>query len=125
MAVPVGLNAAAAISLVQTYTNELTLPTPETILVFLNRGVEEVVRRIGGIRLWAPYPTVTNQTVITLNDDILEVISANFSVGSVQVGLNQNASPFAQGTVVYPMDQLEQATIMDAAAGFLNVGFGA
>lgn len=124
MSSPTGLSAAAAIQRVIDYSNEPNLPGPATILRFLNAGLEEVVRRIGGIRLWAGYQTVVNQTMLTLNPDVQNVISANFSVGFVIDGVSQNPSPFAQGSTVYPMTQLEQATFMDAAAGFPNVGFG-
>lgn len=115
MAVPVGQSGQAAISLVRDYANEPTLPADATVLTFLNRGVEEVVRRIGGIRLWAPYYTVDQQTSVFLNDDILEIVSANFS---------SSGSPLTAGALVYPMEALEQKTFMDAAAGFPAVGFG-
>jgi len=121
---PQGLSGLAAITEVQNYANEPTLPTPATILTFLNKGVEEVVRRIGGIRLWAPYPTVSMQSTVQLNDDVQDIISANFSMGNANAASTGSASPFAQGALVYPMEQLEQKMFMDAAAGFPAVGFG-
>jgi len=124
MATPIGYSGASAIAMIQACTSEYTFPTQSTILTFLNKGLEEVVRRTGGIRLWAPYYTVTNQTTITLNDDVVDVISANFSMGNASSQNSGNSSPFAQGALVYPMVQLEQATFMDAAAGFPAVGFG-
>lgn len=124
VSVPQGLSGAAAIALVQSYTNEPNLPSTATILSFLNRGVEQVVARIGGIRLWAPYYTVNEQTTVQLNDDVLEIISANFSMGNAAYNNTGSSSPFAQGALVYPMTQLEQAQFMDAAAGFPAVGFG-
>jgi hypothetical protein len=121
---PQGLSGAAAIALVQAYANEPTYPLPATTLSFLNRGVEEVVRRVGGIRLWGAYPTVNNQTFVQLNDDVLDIVSANFSMGSANAANTGSASPLAQGALVYPMEPLEQAGFMDAAAGFPAVGFG-
>lgn len=115
MAVPGGLAGAAAISLVQQYTNETSLPATSTILTFLNRGVEEVARRLGGVRLWKPYYTVAQQTTILLDTDVLEIMSANFS---------SSGNPYDQGALVYPMMALEQASFMDAAAGFPAVSFG-
>ena len=99
MSSPTGLSAAAAIQRVIDYSNEPNLPGPATILRFLNAGLEEVVRRIGGIRLWAGYQTVVNQTTLTLNPDVQNVISANFSVGFVIDGVSRRTpSPFAQGS---------------------------
>jgi len=124
VATPQGLSGAAAIALVQAYVNEPNLPASSTILLFLNRAVEEVDRRIGGIMLWQPYPTVNNQTFVQLNDDILEIKSANFSMGQANAANTGSASPLAQGALVYPMTRLEQESFMDAAAGFPAVGFG-
>lgn len=115
MAVPTGQSGQSAIALVRDYANEPTLPADSTVLTFLNRGVEEVVRRIGGIRLWKAYYTVANQTTVFLNDDVLEIVSANFS---------SSGNPYDQGALVYPMMALEQASFMDAAAGFPANGFG-
>jgi hypothetical protein len=61
---------------------------------------------------------------VTLNDDVMDIVSANFSMGSANSTNTGSASPFAQGALVYPMTQLEQAAFMDAAAGFPAVGFG-
>jgi len=124
MGVVTGLSGADAVALVQQYVNEPSLPSAAQVLIFLNRGVAEVTRRIGGIRLMASYPTVVNQTTITLNDDVLDVISCNFSLGNASSANTNNSSPFAQGALVYPMMQLDQASFMDAAAGFPAVGFG-
>jgi hypothetical protein len=86
--------------------------------------VEEVARRTGGPRLFRGYPTVDNQRVVHLDDDIMDVVSANFSMGSANSENTGSASPFSLGALVYPMTQLDQASFMDAAAGFPSVGFG-
>lgn len=88
----------------------------------MNKGLEEVVRQVGGIKLWQGYPTINNQSTVILNDDIQDIVSANFSYGS-----NSNtgsASPFSVGAMVQPMEQYDQKSFMEAAAGFPNVGFG-
>lgn len=121
---PQGLSGAAAIAEVQAYTNESTYPAPATTLLFLNNGLQEVCRLVGGIRLWAPYYTNNQQTTISLNADIQDIVSANFSMGSANASSNGSSSPFAQGALVYPMVAIEQAGFMDAAAGFPAVGFG-
>lgn len=131
MGVPQGESGASALTRIRDYTNEKTLPSAPTVLSFLNKGVEEVTRRIGGIRLWKGYPTVVNQTILNLDDDVQDVVSANFSSGGtsnsgtapIDPAMN-NSTPFAQGSLVYPMVALEQASFMDAAAGFPAVGFG-
>lgn len=124
MGTPQGESGASAIARVRAYANEPTYPIDATVLLFLNKGLEELVRRVGGIRLWQGYPTVNNQTTITLNDDVQDIVSANFSMGSANAANTGSASPFAQGSLVYEMRALEQASFMDAAAGFPAVGFG-
>lgn len=124
MSSPQGYSGSGAIAQIRAYCDEPSLPVDATVLNFLNRGVEEVVRRIGGIRLWQGYPTVANQTTVTLNDDVLDIVSANFSMGQANSTNTGSASPFATGALVYPMEQLEQKAFMDAAAGFPAVGFG-
>lgn len=124
MATPVGRSGAAAIQEVQDLTSENTFPTTTQILRFLNQEVEDVVTRIGGIKLWQGYPTANNQTTLQLNSDVLQVISANFSYGNATNTNIGSASPFAPGSVVIPLDQLDQTTFMDVAAGFPAVGFG-
>lgn len=110
--------------MVQNLSDEDTYPAPATVLTFLNKGVEEVCRRTGSPRLFASYPTITEQTTVQLNNDVLAVVSANFSIGANQSGQITTSSPFAQGSLVYPMTQIDQASFMDAAAGFPAVGFG-
>jgi hypothetical protein len=83
-----------------------------------------VDRRIGGIRLWAPYYTIANQTTVQFAEDVLDIVSCIFSMGNANAENNGSSSPFAQGALVYPMTLLEQAAFMDAAAGFPAVGFG-
>ena len=117
---PQGYNAASAIAAVQNYSNETTYPAASVILGFLNKGLEEVVRMVGGIKLWAGYPTVQNQTTVQLNDDIQDIESANFSYGSNSTNNTGSASPFTVGAMVNPLEQLD----LEAAAGFPNVGFG-
>lgn len=124
MPVSTGLSGAAAIALVQEYSNEPTFPTPTNLLGILNRAVSEVDRRTGAIRLYAPYPTVNAQTTVQLNNDILSITSASFSMGNASANNNGNPSPFAQGTLVYPMFQMSEGQFMDAAAGLPAVGFG-
>jgi hypothetical protein len=121
---PTGYTGASLIQMIRDYTSEYTYPNDQAILNFSNKGVEEVVRLTGGIRLWYGYPTENLQTTIQLNNDVLDIVSANFSMGNANSLNNNNASPFAQGTLVYPMMALEQAAFMDAAAGFPAVGFG-
>jgi hypothetical protein len=111
--------------MVQNLTNESSLPSTSVILTFLNKGLEEVCRLVGGPRLWAAYPTENNQTSVQLNADVEEVLSLNFSSGANNSsGFITTSSPLSQGTLVYPMVLLEQATFMDAAAGFPAVGYG-
>lgn len=124
MGVPTGFTGQEVIALIRNYANEPNLPPDSVVLGFANQGLQEVGRRIGAPRLWAPYPTVVNQTTVQLNNDVLDVVSANFSIGNASSQSKGSASPFAQGTLVYPMTQLEQAAFMDAAAGFPAVGFG-
>lgn len=105
--------------------DEYTLPLDATVLRMLNRSIEEVERRLNGIFLWDAYPTVNNQTFIQLNDNIQYIDTANFSSGANNTsGFITTSSPLSQGSLVYPMTQLEQATFMDSAAGFPAVGFG-
>jgi hypothetical protein len=122
--VPTGYSGSTAVAQVQAYTNELTYPVASTTLLFLNKGLEEVSRLIGGVRLWGQYFTVKSQTTISLNNDVQDIVSANFSMGSANAASNGSSSPISQGALVYPMVALEQAAFMDAAAGFPAVGFG-
>lgn len=125
MAVPQGRSGAQAILDVRDNADEYTLPPDATVLRMLNRSIEEVERRLNGIFLWDVYPTVPNQTFIQLNDNIQYIDTANFSSGANNTsGFITTSSPLSQGSLVYPMVQLEQATFMDAAAGFPAVGFG-
>jgi hypothetical protein len=125
MAVPTGRSGAQAIQDCRDNSDEYGLPVDTTVLRMLNRAIEEVERRLNGIFLWGQYPTVPMQTFIQLNDDIQHIASANFSSGATNTsGFITNSSPLSQGSLVYPMVQLEQATFMDAAAGFPAVGFG-
>ena len=124
MGTPQGESGATAIARVRAYANEPTLPVDAVMLTFLNKGLEEVVRRVGGIKLYGSYPTVTNQTTIILNDDVQDIVSANFSQGNANAANTGSASPFAQGALVYPMFARSQAAFYDDAAGFPAVGFG-
>lgn len=125
MAVPTGRSGQQAILDCRDNADEYTLPLDATVLRMLNRSIEEVERRLNGIFLWGQYPTVANQTFIQLNDDVQIISSANFSSGASNTsGFITSSSPLSQGTLVYPMVALEQATFMDAAAGFPAVGFG-
>src|SRR5271165_4337125 len=123
-AVPSGYTGQSALQAVQNYVSEYQQPLPNVTLSFLNKGLEEVSRRTGAPKLWYGYPTVVNQTTVQLNTDVLSIDSANFSMGNANSQNTGSASPFAQGTLVYPMTQLDQASFMDAAAGFPAVGFG-
>ena len=111
---PTGYSGATAIAQVQARTNETSLPSTSTILSFLNAGVEQVVQAIGGVKRWKPYPTQPNQVVISLDNDIQDIISCSFSTGD----------PTQPGALVYPMFQMEQGQFMDFAAGFPAVGYG-
>jgi hypothetical protein len=123
--VPQGRSGLQAIQDVRDNCDEYTLPASTTVLRLLNRAIEEVERQLNGIFLWTAYPTVPLQTFIQLNDDIQYIESASFSSGASNTsGFISTSSPLAQGSLVYPMVQLEQGTFMDAAAGFPAVGFG-
>jgi hypothetical protein len=124
ISVPGGYGTNEAIQQVQLRTNE-PVPTiqglvlgaitgPQAILILLNVGLQEVVRRIGGIKLQASYPTLVNQTVMALSADVQDIISCSFSTGATT----------AQGSLVYPMVPMPQAAFMDFAAGFPAVGSG-
>ena len=122
---PVGYSGASAIQMVRDNCDEPTTPSDATILRFLNAELEQSEMALRAIKDIRFYPTVANQTVVELDDDIREIISCNFSMGSAGVNGNQgSASPFAQGALVYPMFQLAEGQFMDAAAGFPAVGFG-
>jgi hypothetical protein len=126
MGVPTGQSGQGAIALVRAYSNELQYPNDATVLLFLNRGIEEVVRRIGGIRLWRGYPTVANQTQLILDDDIQDIVSANFSQGATTNSVlgNGAASPFSQGALIWPMKQYDQTAFFDYCQGFPSTTFG-
>lgn len=100
--------------MVRSRTNEPTIPDDSDVLNFLNAGVEQVQGLVGAVRLWGVFPTVAMQTVVPLTSDIQDIISCNFSTGD----------PTGMGSLVYPMQQLEQASFMDAAAGYPALGFG-
>jgi hypothetical protein len=119
-----GRGALEAITDVQLRTNE-TIPTinglalgtltgVQAALFMLNTGLQEVVRRIGGIKLQGTYPTVPNQTVQALTADVQDIVSCSWSTGG----------PQAQGALVYPMIAMDQAMFMDFSAGFPAVGSG-
>ena len=126
MAVPSGLSGQDAIALVRAYTSEAQLPPDAIVLRFLNRAIEEVERRIGGIRLFRGYPTVANQTVIVLDSDVQDIVSANFSQGSTTNAVlgNGSTSPFAQGALIWPMKQYDQTAFFDYCQGFPSTTFG-
>ena len=122
--VPTGYTGASAIATIQEYAGEYTYPATATVLAFMNKGLEEIVREVGGIKLWAPYYTNNMQTTVAFNNDVQDVRSCNFSMGSANASSNGSSSPFAQGALVYPTIYLEEAAFMDACAGFPAVGFG-
>ena len=70
MATPQGRSGAQAILDVQNNADEYTLPSTETILRFLNAGLQEVERLLNGIFVWTAYPTVALQTFVALNNDL-------------------------------------------------------
>lgn len=109
-----GYTSLAAIAMVQLRTNEPTLPNNTSMLTLLNAGVTEVERQLGGIRLLGTYPTIPNQTIQALNNDVQDILSCSWSTGP----------PTSQGAIVYPMDPFDQAAFMDFAGGFPAVGFG-
>jgi hypothetical protein len=112
--VPQGYPSLTAVQYVRDEINEPNLPSNQTVLNFLNRGVEQVESFLGALRLWGVYPTVANQTTQALTNDTQEVLSCSWSTGPVT----------NQGSLVYPMQQLDQGSFMDNAGGFPNVGFG-
>lgn len=116
---------ALAVSDVRDNCDEPTLPLDATILRFLNRGIEEVERRLGGIFLTAPYPTVALQTYVQLNNDVQYIESLSWSSGAVNTsGYITSSSPLSQGSLVYPVTLMEQGSFMDFAAGFPALGYG-
>jgi hypothetical protein len=100
--------------MVRDRTNEPNLPAVQTVLNFANAGVKEIERQLGGIKLVGVFPTVPNQIVQALTNDIQDIISCSWSTGPVT----------AQGSLVYPMFQYDQGSFMDMTAGFPAVGFG-
>jgi hypothetical protein len=112
--VPSGYTANTAMDQVRLRTNEPTLPVAGDLLQLLNAGVENIERKLGGIRLWGTYPTTANQPVQALTTDTQDIISCSWSTGN----------PTTPGVLVYPMAPLDQASFMDQAAGFPNVGTG-
>jgi hypothetical protein len=114
MPVPVGYSGASAIAMIRDRTGENQLPSDATILTFINAGIEQIVMKIGGIRLYQSYPTVPNTNVITLKNDVQDIISASWSSGT----------PSSPGTMVYSLEQFDQDTFMDIAGGFPTVGAG-
>jgi hypothetical protein len=112
--VPTGYNATTLVAMIRLRANEPTLPSTTQILTLANAGIEQVERALGAIRLVGTYPTVPNQTVQALTNDVQDILSCSWSTGPVT----------APGTLVYPMFQYDQGTFMDLAAGFPAVGFG-
>jgi hypothetical protein len=113
-ATPTGYLTLDIIAQVRLRANEPNLPVNSDLLKLLNAGVQEIERRLGGIRLWGIYQTQAGQTVQALTSDIQEIIDASWSTGP----------PMAQGALVYPLQLMNQASFMDFAAGFPAVGFG-
>jgi hypothetical protein len=114
-AVPVGYTTTGAIAMVQLRSGEGNgQPSPAQIVTLLNAGLQEVERMVGGLRLVGVFPTTASQTVQALTADVQDVLSCSWSTGP----------PTAQGTLVYPMDPMDQASFMDFSAGFPTVGFG-
>lgn len=112
--IPAGYSGQSAITQIRLRTNENSLPTDANILTFLNAGIEQVEGRVGGIRLYSTFPTTAGMTTVTLTPDVQDIITASWSTGD----------PTRPGSIVYPMEQREQAMFMDTAAGFPAVGFG-
>ena len=113
MSVPVGYSGESAIAMVRLRANEPTYPSDTNILAFLNAGVEQINARVGGIRLFQAFPVQQGQNIVTLSNDIQDIVSASFSVGDP----TQNAT-------VYPMEQADPIDFMDFAAGFPGIGAG-
>lgn len=109
-----GYTTLQAIAMVELSTNEPTYPVAAQMVTLLNRGVTEIERRLGGIRLVGTYPTIAEQTIQALNNDVQDILSCSWSTGP----------PTSQGALVYPMDPMDQAAFMDFAGGFPAVGFG-
>jgi hypothetical protein len=113
---PTGYSGSALVSQIQIRTNEFNTPNDAQVIQLANAGIEQVAAELGAIRLIDAYPTTTGQVYITLNEYIADIYSANFSTGPI----GQSSPP----VTVYPMTQLDQASFMDAAAGFPGVGAG-
>jgi hypothetical protein len=125
MSTPTGRSGSQAIQDVRDNADEPSLPQSTTILRFLNRAIEEVERRLNGIFVWTPYPTVALQTFVALNTDLQYVESLSWSSGATNTsGFITSSSPLSQGSLVYPVRLMEQGSFMDFAAGFPAVGFG-
>jgi hypothetical protein len=116
--VPLGYSGASAIAMVQNRVDEYTLPTPATILSFLNAGIEQVTARMGGIHLFQAYPVLNGQNLLTLNNDVQDIVSASYSTGDPT-----GANPL-QPSTVYPLEQFDPIKFMDFAAGYPGVGAG-
>ena len=114
MSVPIGYSGAAAIAMVQLRTSEKTYPVASDILTLLNAGVEQVQAEVGSVRLQSSIATTVGQNTLTFANDVQDIISMSYST----------ALPTSPGVIVYPMQQLEQASFMDFAAGVPATGYG-
>lgn len=112
--VPLGYSGQTAIAMIRARANEPTYPSDATVLTFLNAGIEQVNMEVGGIHLFQAYPTQSMQNVVTLGNDVQDIINASWSTTDP----TQNAT-------VYPMQQRDPIAFMNYAAGFPGVGAGA
>lgn len=100
--------------MVQLRTNENSLPSTASLVTLLNAGIEQVTSALGPARVNGTIVLTSGQNVVTLPEDIQDLISVSFST----------ASPSASGTIVYPLTQMEQRAFMDFAGGMPGTSFG-
>jgi hypothetical protein len=99
--------------MIRARTDEATYPADATILTFLNAGLEQIVAALGALRRFQVYPTSNGQNVITLCNDVQDILSASWSSGDP-----------TQNSTVYRLKQYEPQQFMDFCAGFPAVGAG-
>jgi hypothetical protein len=109
-----GYTSLGLINQVRLRVNEPNLPGNADLLSLANAAQQNIESKVGILTLVGVFPTIANQTVQALTNDISEIVSCSWSTGPVA----------AQGSLVYPMFQYDQGGFMDAAAGFPAVGFG-
>ena len=110
-----GYTGSAAMNMIYLRTNEnINSIGTASVLTLMNAGLAEVSDNLGPQMFNQSIPLGNGQNVVSLPNDLQDVISASFSTGL----------PSAQGTQVYPLDQMEQRMFMDFSGGVPGTGFG-